>query len=142
MKDSYFTDDLKETYKLFLTECAGSLSGSEWEEFKRKVKKLNIIHSQRLAANRRSKLEELENKWRDATDKITVSKCTDEIKILLLYNAESVRIRAKADELDNRGLPTKYLLKRERDRAESKNIDKIDGNGALLTDPRHSANCS
>jgi hypothetical protein len=65
-----------------------------------------------------------------------VSKCKDEIKRLLLYNVESVRIRAKADELDNRDLSTKYLLRRERDRAESKNIDKIDDNGVLLTDPK------
>jgi hypothetical protein len=89
-----------------------------------------------MAANRRSKLEELESKWRDATDKTAVSKCKDEIKRLLLYNVESVRIRAKADELDNRDLSTKYLLRRERDRAESKNIDKIDDNGVLLTDPK------
>jgi hypothetical protein len=89
-----------------------------------------------MAANRRSKLEELESKWRDATDKTAVSKCKDEIKRLLLYNVESVRIQAKADELDNRDLSTKYLLRRERDRAESKNIDKIDDNGVLLTDPK------
>jgi hypothetical protein len=121
---------------MFATECAGSLSGVQWEEFKKKVKNLNVVHSQRLASNRRSKLEDLENKWREATDKITEKKCKEDIKKLLLYNVESIRIRAKADELENRDLPTKYLLRRERERAEGKNIDEIDDNGVLIADHR------
>jgi hypothetical protein len=52
LKDPFFIDDINETYKLFLIEYAGSLSEPKWEEFKGKVKNLNIIHSQRLAANR------------------------------------------------------------------------------------------
>lgn len=47
-----------------------------------------------------------------------------------------MRIRVKAEELENGDLPTKYLLRRERDRAESKNIDRIEDNGVLLTEPR------
>jgi hypothetical protein len=94
------------------------------------------MHSQRLAANRRSKLEELENKWRSATDKATVFKCKDEIKRLLLYNVKSVQIRAKVEELENRDLPTKYLLRREQERADGKNLNKILDNGVQLTEPK------
>lgn len=68
LKDSFFIDDLNEMYKSFLTECDGGLRGQQWETFKVKVKRLNIAHSQRLAANRKSKLDALENRWRNTTD--------------------------------------------------------------------------
>jgi hypothetical protein len=85
LRDPFFIDDINETYKLFLIDCAGSLSGPKWEEFKGKVNNLNNIHSQRLAASRKSKLEDIESKWRNAADKTTAIKCKDEIKRLVLY---------------------------------------------------------
>jgi hypothetical protein len=86
-----------------------------------------------LAANRRADLETLETKLKTLTDKEEIMKCTADIKKLLLYNVESLRIRAKADELTNRDLPTKFLLKCERDRAENKHMEKILDNGVELT---------
>jgi hypothetical protein len=92
--------------RVFLNECGDRFTSEQWEDFKLKVKRLNVIHSQRLASNRRADLEALEHKLKILTDKEEVLKCKDEMKHLLLYKVESLRIRAKADELTNRDLPT------------------------------------
>jgi hypothetical protein len=44
-------------------------------------------------------VEALEHKLKILTDREEVLKCKDEMKHLLLYKVESLRIRAKADEL-------------------------------------------
>jgi hypothetical protein len=133
LSDDYFVTDLKVLYDNLLSDCDGRFSAEQWENFKSRVKSLNIVHSQRLAANRRAELEALEIKLKTLTDKDDIMKCSADIKKLLLYKVESLRIRAKADELTNRDLPTKLLLKRERDRAENKHLEKIVDKGVELT---------
>jgi hypothetical protein len=95
LTDDYFVADLKEIYNGLLNDCEGRLTPEQWEHFKLQVKRLNIIHSQRLAANRRADLETLENKLKTLTVKEDILKCTAEIKQLLLYKVESLRISGR-----------------------------------------------
>jgi hypothetical protein len=127
---------LKEIFEGFLTECDGRFTPDQWEDFKLKVKRLNVIHSLRLASNRLADFETLERKLESLTVKEEILKCKDDMKHLLLYKVESLRIRAKADELTNGDFPTKFLLKRERDRADNKHTEKIVDNGVEHTRSR------
>jgi hypothetical protein len=133
LDDDFFAVDFKEMLESFSMECGGRFTPEQLEEFKLKVKRLNVIQSQRLASNMRADLEALEHKLKSLIDKEEVLKCKDEMKHLLLYKVESLRIRAKADEPTNKDLPTRYLLKRERDSADNKNIDRTVDNGIEYT---------
>jgi hypothetical protein len=80
LADDFFVADLKELCTGFLSDGDGRFSPELWEDFKSRVKRLNVIHSQRLAANRRADLESLENKLKILTVKEEILKCTAEIK--------------------------------------------------------------
>ena len=114
-----------------------------WENSKLECKKLIIKHSTRLAKERGKIKKDLENELRkfkrlhdnnlgDFSNEIRERKY--QLDEMLKFKFEGNRIRAKAKKLDNNEKPSKYFIKKEKDNANKKLIDKLQVGDKIITD--------
>jgi exonuclease III len=118
-------------------------SGTWWDWVKVQIKKLVIRHSKRLAAKRRTDIQALEADLDYVTQMELENpgmyqNLVDEVKsnLLKLYSdrMDGVRIRSRAQFLDESEKPTRYFLKREQYQATSSIISHLEVDGQNITE--------
>ena len=124
LEDKDFVNDLECLIK-GIKEDEIDDNNNFWNDFKKQVKELIMIHSSRLNKNRKKIISQIELKIKQATDPIRRQELMQDIKNELDFEYQGKRIRAKVDELNNRDKSTKTLLAREKGRAQRKIIEKL-----------------
>jgi len=141
LDDPHFNADLEALWDDLTLEPNKDLVW--WESCKVAFKRLIICHSCRLANNRKSELQHLNNKLRllSVTRPITadISDEISELKIqinnLLDVKVEGAKVRSKIQFLDNEEKPTRVFLQKAQSRVQKSHIVELNVAGRKVTEP-------
>lgn len=138
LEDELLKEDMGTLWVKLLSEENKDLAW--WEECKDQCKYLIIEHSKRLSNLKKSKQRVLKNRIRylsnlekksgvENTDEINSLK--EQLDFIMKKKMEGARIRAKSALLVNEEKPSKYYVKKERQRV---NIEKLETSRGEITD--------
>ena len=128
LQDKHFILDLEATVALSKQNILDPES-CYWNDLKENIKEIAIIHSTRLADNRRKEIRKLETLAANTDDPLNKEQILKEIQLKVDHSIEGRRVRTKINALNSRDRPTKFLLRIEKGRGDNKFIDQLkDGN--------------
>lgn len=117
--------------------------GDWWDGFKSSVKRLVILHSNRLSLQSQKHLHNLMAQFRDlkAQERVNpgihaanILRIEFEIESLLVKTAHGAKIRSKAKYLDDAEKPTRYFLRKEKNRGQHKFISELETAKGKITE--------
>ena len=114
-----------------------------WEESKARFKRLIVIHSCRLAANNRRRLNELESELRVLQQQELqnhgqhaeeIIRLKNQIKTFVDEISDGVKVRSRAKYFDTEEKPSSYFLRKEKARGAKSTINELSVNGRKITE--------